>query len=139
MLLPKRTKYRTMMKGRMGGNANRGNKLNLGSIGLQAVERGYLSSRKIESGRRAMTREVKRKGKIWICVFPHKPLTRRPAEVRMGGGKGAVESWVCVVKPGRVLFEMDGVDHEIAVEALRFASYKVPCQTTVPTGVLGTV
>lgn len=131
MLSPKRTKYRKMMKGRMGGSAGRGNKLHFGSIGLQALERGYLSSRQIEAGRRAMTREVKRKGKIWITVFPHKPLTRRPAEVRMGGGKGAVESWVSVVKPGRILFEMDGVEDEIATEALRLAAHKLPIKTAV--------
>ena len=131
MLLPKRTKYRKSMKGRMGGSAGRGNKLNFGSIGLQALERGYLSSRQIEAGRRAMTREVKRKGKIWITIFPHKPLTRRPAEVRMGGGKGAVESWVSVVKPGRILFEMDGVEDEVATEALRLAAHKLPIKTAV--------
>ena len=131
MLLPKRTKFRKMMKGRMAGNANRGNKLHFGSIGLQAVERGFVSSRQIEASRRAMTREVKRKGKIWICIFPHKPITRRPAEVRMGGGKGAVDSWVSVVKPGRILFEMDGVEETTAREALRLASHKLPIKTIV--------
>ena len=131
MLQPKRTKYRKMMKGRMAGNANRGNRLHFGSIGLQAVERGWITARQIEAGRRAMTREIKRKGKIWICIFPHKPITRRPAEVRMGGGKGALDSWVGVVKPGRVLFEMDGVEEEIALSALRLAAHKLPFRTTV--------
>lgn len=131
MLMPKRTKYRKSMKGRMGGNATRGNKLNFGAFGLQSTERGYVTARQIEASRRALTREIKRRGKIWINIFPAKPVTRRPAEVRMGGGKGAVDQWVVVVKPGRVLFEMDGVDEEVAVSALRLAAYKLPIKTTV--------
>ncbi|MCZ6627076.1 MAG: 50S ribosomal protein L16 [SAR324 cluster bacterium] len=131
MLMPKKTKFRKMMKGRMAGNANRANKLSFGAIGLQAVGRGYVSARQIEASRRTLTREIKRRGKIWINIFPHKPLTRRPAEVRMGGGKGAVDQWVAVVKPGRILFEMDGVDDEIATRALQLASYKLPIKTTV--------
>ena len=131
MLMPSRTKFRKMMKGRMGGSSNRANKLSFGAIGLQAVSRGYVTARQIESSRRTLTREIKRRGKIWINIFPHKPLTRRPAEVRMGGGKGAVDQWVAVVKPGRILFEMDGVTEEIAVRALQLAAYKLPIQTTV--------
>ena len=131
MLQPKRTKFRKMMKGRNNGKAQRGNRLHFGSIGLQATGRGFLTARQIEAGRRAMTREVKRKGKIWICIFPAKPVTRRPAEVRMGGGKGAVDGWVCPVKPGRILFEMDGVDDVTATEALRLAAHKLPIATTV--------
>ena len=131
MLMPGRTKFRKMMKGRMGGPSNRANKLNFGAIGLQAVGRGYVSARQIESSRRTLTREIKRRGKIWINIFPHKPLTRRPAEVRMGGGKGAVDQWVAVVKPGRILFEMDGVAEEVAVRALQLAAYKLPIRTTI--------
>ena len=119
------------MKGRMGGNAKGGAKLNFGAIGLQAVTRGYVTARQIEASRRALTREIKRRGKIWINIFPHKPITRRPAEVRMGGGKGAVDQWVAVVKPGRVLFEMDGVEESVAVKALDLASYKLPIKTTI--------
>ena len=131
MLMPKKTKFRKIMKGRMGGNSNRANKLNFGAFGLQAVGRGYLTARQIEASRRALTREIKRRGKIWINVFPHKPITRRPAEVRMGGGKGAVDQWVAVVKPGRILFEMDGVDEDVATRALSLAAYKLPIQTTI--------
>jgi large subunit ribosomal protein L16 len=131
MLMPKRTKYRKMMKGRMHGNAKGGNKLNFGSFGLQAVTRGWITARQIEASRRALTREMKRRGKVWICVFPDRPVTRRPAEVRMGGGKGAVDHWAAVIKPGRILFEMDGVDEAVAVSALRLAAYKLPIRTTV--------
>ena len=131
MLMPKRTKYRKSHKGRMGGNAAGGTKLNFGSFGLQAVGRGRVSARQIEASRRALTREMKRRGKIWICVFPDKPITRRPAEVRMGGGKGAVDHWAAVVKPGRILFEMDGVDEAVAISALRLAAYKLPIRTTI--------
>ncbi len=131
MLLPKKTKYRKSMKGRMGGDSSRGNKLHFGAFGLQAVERGYVTARQIEASRRALTREIKRRGKIWINIFPHKPVTRRPAEVRMGGGKGAVDAWVAVVKPGRILFEMDGVEEAVAMKALQLASYKLPIKTTV--------
>lgn len=131
MLMPKRTKYRKSHKGRMGGNSAGATTLNFGSYGLQAVGRGRVTARQIEASRRALTREMKRRGKIWICVFPDKPITRRPAEVRMGGGKGAVDHWAAVVKPGRILFEMDGVDEDVAVSALRLASYKLPIRTTI--------
>jgi large subunit ribosomal protein L16 len=131
MLMPKRTKFRKQMKGRMRGTAASGITLNFGSYGLQAVQRGHLTARQIEASRRALTREMKRRGKIWICVFPDKPITRRPAEVRMGGGKGAVDHWSAVVKPGRILFEMDGVDEAVAVSALRLAAYKLPIRTTI--------
>ena len=131
MLMPKKTKFRKAMKGRRGGNANRGNKLNFGAFGLQALERGYVTSRQIEASRRALTREIKRRGKIWINIFPDKPITRRPAEVRMGGGKGAVDQWVAVVKPGRILFEMDGVEEAVATRALNLAAYKLPLSTTI--------
>ncbi len=131
MLMPKKTKYRKRMRGRMNGQGVRGGKLNFGSVGLQAMEPGYITNRQIESGRRTLTREIKRRGKIWICVFPDKPLTRRPAEVRMGGGKGDIDSWVAVVKPGRMLFEMDGVDDTIATQAMRLAGYKLPIKTQV--------
>jgi large subunit ribosomal protein L16 len=131
MLMPAKTKFRKMMKGRMNGSAHRGGKLAFGSFGLQATERGLLTSRQIEAGRRALTREIRRRGKIWICIFPDKPITRRPAEVRMGGGKGAVDHWAAVVLPGRILFEMDGVEEEVANKALRLASYKLPLSTTI--------
>jgi large subunit ribosomal protein L16 len=131
MLMPAKTKFRKMMNRQMRGNAERGSKLNFGSFGLQAIERGMLTARQIEAGRRALTREIRRRGKIWICVFPDKPITRRPAEVRMGGGKGAVDHWSAVIKPGRVLFEMDGVEEEVALKALKLASYKLAVRTTV--------
>ena len=131
MLMPKRTKFRKMMKGQNRGVALRGSTLNFGSYGLQAVERGFLTSRQIESGRRTLTREIKRRGKIWIRVFPDKPITSRPAEVRMGGGKGNVDHWAAPIKPGRVLFEMDGVDEAVALKALRLAAYKLPFRTLV--------
>jgi len=131
MLMPAKTKFRKMHKGRNRGAATRGSRLHFGSYGLQAVEAGLLTARQIEAGRRALTREIKRRGKIWICVFPDKPITRRPAEVRMGGGKGAVDHWAAVVKPGRVLFEMDGVDEDVALNALRLASYKLPFQSAI--------
>lgn len=131
MLMPARTKFRKMHKGRRAGSAERGNKLNFGEFGLQSMERGYLTSRQIEASRRALTREMKRRGKVWITIFPHKPITKRPAEVRMGGGKGAVDQWVAVIKPGRILFEMDGVEPEIAARALKLAAYKLPLKTQV--------
>lgn len=131
MLMPKRTKFRKMMKGRNRGQATRGTKLSYGSIGLQAVEAGRLTSRQIEATRRAITREIKRRGKIWICVFPDKPVTKRPAEVRMGGGKGGLDHWAAQIKPGRVLFEMEGVEEEVAMEAFRLAAYKLPLRTTI--------
>ena len=131
MLMPARTKFRKMHQGRRAGAAQRGNKLNVGEFGLPSMERGYLTSRQIEASRRALTREMKRRGKVWITIFPHKPITKRPAEVRMGGGKGAVDQWVAVIKPGRILFEMDGVEPEIAARALKLAAYKLPLKTQV--------
>lgn len=129
MLMPKRVKYRKQMRGRMTGKASRGASVQFGEFGLQALEPVWLSSRQIESARRAMVRYIKRRGKIWIRVFPDKPVTQKPAETRMGKGKGAVEYWVAVVKPGRVLFEMGGIEEEVAREALRLASTKLPCRT----------
>ncbi|MFP4193896.1 MAG: 50S ribosomal protein L16 [Desulfobacterales bacterium] len=131
MLTPKKVKYRKQQKGRMKGKANRGAKLNFGDYGLQAVECGWISSRQIEAARIAMTRRVKRGGKMWIRIFPDKPITKKPAEVRMGKGKGSPESWVAVVKPGRILYEMEGVSRELAFDALRLASHKLPIKTKV--------
>ena len=128
MLQPKKTKYRKMMKGRMKGTETRGTKLEFGHYGLQATEPGWITSRQIEAARRAMTREIKRGGNVWIKIFPDKPITAKPAETRMGSGKGNVEYWVAVVKPGRVLFEIGGVSEDQAREALRLASYKLPCK-----------
>ena len=126
MLQPKRTKYRKQMKGRNRGLAQRGNKVNFGEFGLKAVERGRLTARQIESARRAMTRHVKRGGKIWIRVFPDKPITQKPLEVRQGKGKGSVEYWVAQIQQGRVLFEMEGVTKELAIEAFNLAKAKLP-------------
>jgi large subunit ribosomal protein L16 len=131
MLQPARTKYRKMMKGRMRGKAYRGSELNQGEYGLQATECGWLTSRQIEAARVAMTRFVKRGGKIWIRVFPDKPITKKPAETRMGTGKGNVEYYVAVVKPGRILYEMEGVTDEIAKEAFHLAAHKLPVATKV--------
>ena len=131
MLQPARTKYRKMMKGRMRGKAHRGSELNHGEYGLQAIECGWLTSRQIEAARVAMTRYVKRGGKIWIRVFPDKPITKKPAETRMGTGKGAVEYYVAVVKPGRMLYEMEGVTDEIAKKAFHLAAHKLPIATKV--------
>ena len=131
MLQPARTKYRKQQKGRNRGVATRGNKVSFGDYGLKATTRGRLTARQIEAARRAMTRSVKRGGKIWIRVFPDKPATKKPAETRMGSGKGAPDHWVAVVRPGRILFEMSGVDHESAVEAMRLASHKLPVATRV--------
>ncbi|MFO7930944.1 MAG: 50S ribosomal protein L16 [Thermodesulfobacteriota bacterium] len=131
MLTPKKVKYRKLQKGRMKGKAYRGSKLNFGDYGLQAMECGWISSRQIEAARIAMTRRVKRGGKMWIRIFPDKPITKKPAEVRMGKGKGSPESWVAVVKPGRILYEMEGVSRELAFEALRLASHKLPIKTKV--------
>ncbi len=131
MLMPKRTKYRKMMKGRMKGNAPGGFTLNFGAYGLQAVTRGLVTARQIEASRRALTREMKRRGKVWICIFPDKPITKRPAEVRMGGGKGALDHWAAKVKPGRILFEMDGVDEAVAMSAMRLAAYKLSVKTVI--------
>lgn len=129
MLSPKKVKFRKQQRGRMRGVASRGNKLNFGEFGLQALECGYISSRQIESARIAMTRHVKRGGKLWIRLFPDKPITKKPAEVRMGKGKGAPEEWVAVIKPGRILYEMEGVPTDLAREALRLASHKLPIKT----------
>ena len=129
MLLPKRTKYRKQHRGRMKGKAGRGNTLSFGEFGLQALEPCWMTSRQIEAARRAIVRHVKRGGKLWIRVFPDKPVTAKPAETRMGGGKGAVDHWVAVVKPGRMIFEMSGVPEEDAREAMRLASHKLPIKT----------
>jgi large subunit ribosomal protein L16 len=129
MLMPKKVKYRKQFKGRMKGAASAGTDLNFGDFGLQALECGWLSSRQIEAARRAMTRYIKRGGNIWIRAFPDKPITRKPAETRMGKGKGSPEGWVCVVRPGMVLYEMQGVTEEIAREAFRLAAHKLPMKT----------
>lgn len=129
MLLPKRTKYRKQHRGRMKGRAGRGNTLSFGEYGLQALEPCWMTSRQIEAARRAIVRHVKRGGKLWIRVFPDKPVTAKPAETRMGGGKGAVDHWVAVVKPGRMIFEIAGVPEEEAREAMRLASHKLPIKT----------
>lgn len=129
MLSPRRTKYRKQHRGRMRGMAYRGNTLNFGDYALQAIEPSWITSRQIEAARRAMTRYVKRGGKIWIRIFPDKPVTMRPAETRMGSGKGSPEFWVAVVKPGRIMFEMAGVSEEVAKEAMRLAAQKLPIKT----------
>ncbi len=126
MLLPKRVKHRRVFRGRMKGKALRGNKVTNGNFGLQALEPAWITSRQIEAARIAMTRYIKRGGKVWIKIFPDKPVTAKPAGVRMGKGKGAPEYWVAVVKPGRVMFEMDGVSEEVAREAMRLAMHKLP-------------
>ena len=126
MLLPKRVKYRRVHRGRLTGKAMRGNKVSNGEFGLQALEPSWITSNQIEAARIAMTRFIKRGGKVWIDIFPHKPITKKPAETRMGSGKGSVEYWVAVVKPGRVMFEMSGVSEEVAREAMRLASHKLP-------------
>ena len=129
MLLPKRVKYRKTHRGRRRGVAIRGSEIAFGQFGLQAVEDCYMSNRQIEAARRAMTRYVKRGGKIWIRVFPDKPVTKKPAETRMGSGKGNPEGWVAVIKPGRILFEMGGVTPDVAKEAMRLAAFKLPIKT----------
>ncbi len=130
MLQPKRTKYRKQMKGRNRGLAHRGSDVSFGEFGLKAVGRGRITARQIEAARRAMTRHVKRGGKIWIRIFPDKPITTKPLEVRQGKGKGNVEYWVAQIQPGRVLYEMEGVTEEVAREAFRLAAAKLPIQTT---------
>lgn len=129
MLSPKKVKYRKRMKGRMAGKAYRGSDLSFGEFGLKAMEPGWITARQIEAARIAMTRFVKRGGKIWIRIFPDKPITKKPAETRMGKGKGAPEYWVAVVKPGRIIYEMDGVTPDVAKEAFRLAAYKLPIAT----------
>jgi len=133
MLQPKRTKFRKQMKGRNRGLAHRGSAVSFGEYGLKATDRGRLTARQIEAARRAMTRYVKRGGKIWIRVFPDKPITKKPLEVRQGKGKGNVEYWVCQIQPGRVLYEMEGVTEDVAREAFRLAAAKIPFSTTFVT------
>lgn len=133
MLQPKRTKFRKQHKGRNRGLAQAGNKVSFGTIGLKAVSRGRLTARQIEAARRAMTRHVKRGGKIWIRVFPDKPITEKPLEVRQGKGKGNVEYWVAEIRPGKMLYEMEGVNEEVAREAFILAAAKLPIKTTVVT------
>ena len=131
MLLPKRVKYRRVHRGRMTGKATRGNKIAYGEFGLQALEPGWITSNQIEAARIAMTRYTKRGGQVWIKIFPDKPVTKKPAETRMGSGKGSPEFWVAVVKPGRIMFEIAGVSGEVAREALRLASHKLPIKTKI--------
>ena len=133
MLQPKRTKFRKMQKGRNRGMAQVGNKVSFGEYGLKSLERGRITSRQIEAARRAMTRHVKRGGKIWIRIFPDKPITEKPLEVRQGKGKGNVEYWVAQIQPGRMLYEMQGVSEELAREAFRLAAAKLPVKTTFVT------
>ena len=129
MLMPKRVKFRRVQRGRMKGKASRGNTLAYGKYGLVATEPAWISSVQIEAARIAMTRYIKRGGKVWIKIFPDKPITEKPAETRMGSGKGSVEYWVAVVKPGRIMFERDGVAEDVAKEAMRLASHKLPIKT----------
>jgi len=129
MLVPKRVKHRKQFRGRMKGKASRGNKVSHGDFGLQALEPAWITNRQIEAARIAMTRYIKRGGQVWIKIFPDKPVTAKPAETRMGSGKGSPEYWVAVVKPGRIMFEMGGVSEEVAKEAMRLASHKLPIKT----------
>ena len=129
MLMPKKVKHRKMMKGRVRGIATRGDKLNFGDFGLKTLEAGWITNRQIEAARIAMTRHIKRGGKVWIRMFPDKPITKKPAETRMGKGKGAPDHWVAVVRPGRVLYEIQGVNEELAREAMRLAAQKLPVKT----------
>ena len=131
MLLPKRVKYRKQFRGRMKGKAHRGNTVSHGEYGLVALEPAWITNRQIEAARIAMTRYIKRGGQVWIKIFPDKPVTAKPAETRMGSGKGSVDYWVAVVKPGRVMFEIGGVDEEVAREALRLAVHKLPCKCKI--------
>ena len=129
MLMPKRVKFRRVQRGRLKGKASRGNTVTNGNYGLMALEPAWITSNQIEAARIAMTRYIKRGGKVWIKIFPDKPITEKPAETRMGSGKGSPEYWVAVVKPGRVMFEMDGVSEEVAREAMRLAGHKLPIKT----------
>ena len=129
MVQPKRVKFRKVQKGRRRGNANSGNTISFGDFGLQVLQSGWLTARQIEAARRAITRHVRRGGNIWVCIFPDKPVTKKAAETRMGSGKGAPDHWVAVVKPGRILFEMAGVNEAVAKEAMRLASHKLPIDT----------
>jgi large subunit ribosomal protein L16 len=131
MLQPKRTKYRKQQKGRNTGVAHKGSTVSFGSFGLKSLDSSRITSRQIEAARIAMTRYMKREGKVWIRIFPDKPITSKPQEVRMGKGKGALDHWVALVQPGRILFELDGVPEEVAVEALRLAAQKLPIKTKV--------
>lgn len=131
MLMPRKVKFRKHHRGRRRGVAYRGNTLQYGEYGLQTMEPGWITSNQIEAARVAMTRHMRRGGKVWITIFPHKPVTKKPAEVRMGGGKGSPEFWVAVVKPGRVMFEIAGVPDDVAREALRLAAHKLPVRTKV--------
>ena len=131
MLMPKKVKHRKQQRGRLTGAAKGGTQVTFGDYGIQALEPGWITARQIEAARIAMTRHIKRGGKVWINIFPDKPVTEKPAETRMGSGKGNPERWVAVVKPGRILFEMAGVPHEEAAEAMRLASHKLPVQTRV--------
>ena len=131
MLMPKKTKYRKMMKGRMKGHETRGVDFEFGRYAIKALEPGWITSRQIEAARRAMTREIKRGGNVWIKIFPDKPITAKPAETRMGSGKGNVEYWVAVVKPGRILFELDYFDRDVAVRALELAAQKLPINVKI--------
>ena len=131
MLMPKKTKYRKKMKGRMTGSETRGTELEFGELGLQTTEPAWITSRQIEAARRALTRYIKRGGQVWIKIFPDKPITKKPAETRMGKGKGNPEYWVAVVKPGRLLFEMAGVSREISKRALELAAQKLPIKTRI--------
>lgn len=133
MLQPKRTKFRKQQKGRMKGNAGRGNQLAFGTFGIKSLDSNFLTSRQIEAARIAATRYMKREGQLWIRVFPDKPITKKPLEVRMGKGKGSVEYWAAVIRPGRMLFECDGVSKEVAIEALRLAAQKLPVKTKLVT------
>ena len=129
MLQPKKTKYRKQQKGKIKGNAQRGSQIAFGSYGIKSMDEGFLTSRQIEAARIAVTRYMKREGKVWIRVFPDKPITSKPAEVRMGKGKGALDHWVAVIRPGRELFEAEGVPYDVAKEALRLAAQKLPLKT----------
>lgn len=131
MLMPKKTKHRKQSRGRMNGLSTRGSSLGFGSFGIQAVNPGYITTRQIEAARRVISRTLKRGGKVWIRIFPDKPITKRPAETRMGKGKGSVDTWVSVIKPGRVLYEIDGVDEAIAIKALQLAGDKLPVKTKI--------
>jgi len=133
MLMPKKTKYRKSFRGRRKGNSKGGNVVTFGDFGLQAVETSYVTARQIEAARITITRTMKRGGKVWINIFPHKPITKKPAEVRMGSGKGNVEYYVAVVKPGRILFEISGVPEDVAREAMRKAGHKLPMKTKLVT------
>jgi large subunit ribosomal protein L16 len=129
MLMPKRVKYRKQMRGRMKGRASRGTDITFGDYGIQALEPGWVTARQIEAARRALVRFMRRRGKVWIRIFPDKPVTKKPAETRMGKGKGAVDHWVAVVKPGRIMFEISGLDEDSAREAVRLASHKLSVKT----------